>query len=72
MLKKYENKMMNSADEIFHDKTLRCVEQDCQEMFTWSADEQQWFKENKLTYPPARCLDCRRKRRLEKMKNGMH
>lgn len=66
----YKDKMMRSDEEVYHDKTLRCVEQDCQEMFTWSADEQKWFKENKLAYPPARCLDCRRKRRMEKQKSN--
>lgn len=61
MIEGEKNKMMSSENYI--DKTLRCVEQDCQEIFTWSADEQKFFKEKGLTHPPARCLDCRRKRR---------
>lgn len=50
--------------KIYQTKTIRCVEQDCQELFEWTPEEQEWFDEHDLKYPPVRCLDCRRKRRL--------
>lgn len=68
----YENKMMNSGNESeqYQTKTLRCVEQDCQEMFDWTPEDQVWFHKHGLKYPPARCVNCRRNRRLAKMKEG--
>lgn len=51
--------------EEFKNKKIRCVEEDCEKEFDWSPEEQKWFKDKGLKYPPVRCLDCRRKRRLQ-------
>ena len=41
----------------FEDQTLVCVQ--CNESFTFSADEQSFYAEKKLEHPPKRCKSCR-------------
>lgn len=47
----------------FEDKTLRCRE--CHEPFTWTAGEQQFYKEKQLINIPARCPKCRASRKAK-------
>jgi hypothetical protein len=39
------------------DQTLTCA--DCGESFTWTAGEQEFFREKGFTNPPKRCKECR-------------
>jgi CxxC-x17-CxxC domain-containing protein len=50
-------------DVHFEDKTLRCRE--CNEPFTWTAGEQQFYKEKQLINIPARCPKCRAARKAK-------
>ncbi len=45
----------------FQDKTLTCKE--CGKEFTFTAGEQAFYAEKGFENEPARCPDCRRKRR---------
>lgn len=47
----------------FVDKTLQC--KDCQNDFIFSAGEQKFFAEKDLKNLPARCPDCRQKRKVK-------
>lgn len=47
----------------FEDKTLTCKE--CSDPFTWSAGEQQFYKEKDLINIPARCPRCRGQRKAK-------
>ncbi len=47
----------------FEDKTLICKE--CGQEFIFSAGEQQFFAEKGLKNLPARCPDCRKKRKQQ-------
>jgi CxxC-x17-CxxC domain-containing protein len=47
----------------FEDKTLRCRE--CNDPFTWTAGEQQFYKEKQLINIPARCPKCRASRKAK-------
>lgn len=47
----------------FEDKTLTCRE--CSDPFTWTAGEQQFYKEKDLINIPARCPRCRAKRKAK-------
>ncbi len=39
------------------DRVLTCV--DCKQEFTWSAGEQEYFREKGFTDEPKRCKTCR-------------
>lgn len=45
----------------FQDRTLTCVE--CNQSFTFSADDQQYHAEKGYTNEPKRCPSCRQNRR---------
>ena len=45
------------------DRTLTC--RDCQQAFTFTEGEQQFFSQRGFT-EPTRCADCRRKRKMER------
>ncbi len=45
----------------FEDRTLTC--QDCNQPFTFSADDQQYHSEKGYTNEPKRCPSCRQNRR---------
>ncbi len=45
----------------FQDRTLTCVE--CNQSFTFSADDQQYHREKGYTNEPKRCPSCRQNRR---------
>jgi len=45
------------------DKTLTCRE--CNEPFTWTVGEQQFYKSRALANIPARCPKCRRERKAK-------
>jgi CxxC-x17-CxxC domain-containing protein len=47
----------------FRDKTLTC--RDCSKPFTWTAGEQQFFREKELINIPARCPHCRSARKAK-------
>ena len=63
----YQNKMMTGED-----MELKCTEEDCQLMFVFSAGEQEFFKEKGLKFIPTRCPDCRKKRKLAKLREGQY
>ncbi|MBN2530157.1 MAG: zinc-ribbon domain containing protein [Deltaproteobacteria bacterium] len=48
----------------FEDKTLHCVE--CNESFIFSANEQDFYAQKKLTSEPKRCKACRQKAKKRK------
>jgi hypothetical protein len=50
------------------DQTLTCV--DCGESFTWSAGEQEFFREKGLTTPPKRCKQCRQDKKEQRGGEG--
>jgi CxxC-x17-CxxC domain-containing protein len=45
----------------FQDKTLIC--KDCGSQFSFTAREQEFYSQKKFSHEPARCKDCRAKRR---------
>jgi hypothetical protein len=45
------------------DRTLTC--RDCQQAFTFSEGEQQFYSQRGFT-EPVRCPDCRRKRKMDR------
>lgn len=45
----------------FEDKTLTCV--DCGEDFTFTAGEQEFYKEKGFDNEPKRCKECRDKKK---------
>jgi CxxC-x17-CxxC domain-containing protein len=45
----------------FQDRTLTCL--DCNQPFTFSADDQQYHREKGYTNEPKRCPSCRQSRR---------
>lgn len=49
---------------MYSDKTLTCKE--CGAEFTFSASEQEFYAEKGFQNEPARCPDCRQKRRRQK------
>jgi len=46
---------------VFQDKTLKC--KDCGKDFVFTAGEQEFYKEKGFENEPARCRECRGKRR---------
>ena len=46
------------------DKQLTCTE--CQRSFTFTAGEQEFFRQKGFTNEPKRCRECRSKRQPEK------
>ncbi|MEG0999134.1 MAG: zinc-ribbon domain containing protein [Clostridiales bacterium] len=53
---------------MYSDKTLVCKE--CGEEFTFSASEQEFYAEKGFQNEPARCSECRQKRRRQKNDGG--
>jgi CxxC-x17-CxxC domain-containing protein len=52
----------------FQDKTLTCS--DCNNTFTFTADEQEQFQTRGYTNEPKRCPECRQARKSERNANG--
>lgn len=50
------------------DKTLRCA--DCGKDFTFTAQEQDFYREKGFENEPKRCPDCRRSRKGQRMGGG--
>lgn len=48
----------------FEDKTLTCI--DCGNDFTFTAGEQEFYKQKGLDNEPKRCKDCRDKKKSER------
>ncbi len=46
---------------MFEDKTLVC--RDCGREFTWTAGEQEFYKQKGFDNSPTRCPDCRKKKK---------
>ncbi|MEG0999135.1 MAG: zinc-ribbon domain containing protein [Clostridiales bacterium] len=53
---------------MYSDKTLVCKE--CGEEFTFSASEQEFYAEKGFQNEPARCPECRQKRRRQRNDRG--
>ena len=51
----------------FEERIIRCV--DCGNEFTWSAEEQAFFRDKGLTNEPKRCKTCRE---AKKSRNAEH
>lgn len=49
------------------DKKLVC--KDCGAEFIFTAGEQEFYEEKGLKHEPARCKECRQKRKAERMKS---
>lgn len=52
----------------YQDKTLVCV--DCNQQFTFSAEDQAYFAEKGYNNDPKRCTSCRQARRANREANG--
>ena len=52
----------------YEDRTLTC--QECNQSFTFSADDQQYHAEKGYTNEPKRCPSCRQARRSERGDSG--
>ena len=52
----------------YEDRTLTC--QDCEQPFTFSADDQQYHAEKGYTNEPKRCPTCRQARRNDRDNSG--
>jgi CxxC-x17-CxxC domain-containing protein len=52
----------------FQDKTLECS--DCGTTFTFSAEDQEFFRSKGYTNEPKRCPECRQARKAERYSNG--
>jgi len=48
----------------FEDITFNC--KDCGKEFIWTSGEQSFYEEKGFTNPPARCKECRDKRKSER------
>jgi hypothetical protein len=59
---RYENHGPKGGARV-PDRTLTC--RDCQQEFTFTEGEQQFFSQRGFT-EPTRCPDCRRKRKMER------
>jgi DNA replicative helicase MCM subunit Mcm2 (Cdc46/Mcm family) len=55
--------------EKLEDKVLVCKE--CHAEFVWTSGEQKFYADKNLLYPPARCKECRdrRKARCEDLRS---
>lgn len=47
----------------FQDQKLVC--RDCGNEFTWTAGEQEFYKQKGFDNKPSRCQDCRKKKKFE-------
>ncbi len=54
----------------FLDKSLQCS--DCASTFTFSAEEQEFFRSKGYTNEPKRCPSCRQARKSERPGNGSY
>ncbi|OGO00744.1 MAG: zinc-binding protein [Chloroflexi bacterium RBG_13_52_12] len=52
----------------FEDKTLTCS--DCNNSFTFSAEEQEQFQQRGYTNEPKRCPECRQARKSDRFSNS--
>ena len=57
-----------SENREFQDRVLTCA--DCGQEFTWSADEQAFFKEKGFTNEPKRCKGCRDAKKAQRGEGG--
>ena len=48
----------------YDDKQLTCA--DCKRDFTWTAGEQEFFREKGFTNPPKRCKECRQAKKEQR------
>jgi len=52
----------------FQDKSIQCS--DCGATFTFSAEDQEFFKSKGYTNEPKRCPSCRQARKAERYESG--
>jgi hypothetical protein len=52
----------------FEDQTRTCA--DCEQEFTWTGGEQEFFHEKGFTDPPKRCKECRQARKADRDQRG--
>jgi hypothetical protein len=52
----------------FEDQTRTCV--DCDQEFTWTAGEQEFFHEKGFNEPPKRCKECRQAKKADRERRG--
>ena len=48
----------------YKDQQLTCA--DCNRDFTWTASEQEFFREKGFTNPPKRCKECRQAKKEQR------
>jgi len=54
----------------FTDKSIQCV--DCSTTFTFSAEDQEYYKSKGYTNEPKRCPECRHVKKRERSGNSGH
>jgi CxxC-x17-CxxC domain-containing protein len=52
----------------FQDKSIQCL--DCGTTFTFTAEDQDFFKSRGYTNEPKRCPECRKSRKSERNRNS--
>lgn len=52
----------------YNDQQLTCA--DCNRDFTWTAGEQEFFREKGFTNPPKRCKECRQAKKEQRGGGG--
>ncbi len=52
----------------FQDKSIQCS--DCSATFTFSAEDQEFFRSKGYTNEPKRCMECRQARKAERSGGG--
>ena len=48
----------------YNDQQMTCA--DCKRDFTWTAGEQEFFREKGFTSPPKRCRECRQAKKEQR------
>ena len=54
----------------FQDKSIQCS--DCGTTFTFSAEDQEFFRSKGYTNEPKRCTECHAKKKMERHGDGDH
>ena len=64
------DRMINLRKANFQDEQLICI--DCGANFTFARGEQYYYASKELVSPPKRCPECRLKRKLTLVPEGVH
>jgi len=64
MLENY-NKKIGTDEAEYQDMELKCVEENCQLIFQFTAGEQKFYADHGYENVPKRCPDCRKARKVQ-------